>query len=102
MQKVLFLVMLVTNLMVDKSLGCREVNKYAEAIMTSQNSILIASKKFWESQANAGECKDVQTYCDYFFTDFRAFIDGTDPVFNNKMSVFKTEKYAIFIVDNPL
>lgn len=102
MQKVFLVIILITNLLVDKSLGCGGVNTYSEAIMTSQNSIFIATKKFWDSQENSGGCSVQQVFCDYFYTDFRVFIDGEEPVFNNKMSVFKTEKYAIFIVNNPI
>lgn len=102
MQKVLLVTVLIINILVDKSFGCGAINKFADSIMTTQNSILVASKKFWESQANSGDCIDSQAICDYFYTNYRAHVDGLEPVFRAGMTVFKTEKYAIFLVDNPV
>ena len=100
MLKVMLVIVFIGSILVEESFGCEGVNKYAESIMTNQNSILVASKKFWDSQENAGECGDKQVYCDYFYTEFRAYIDSLEPFFSSKMSAFKTEKYAIFIIDN--
>ncbi|CAO1395632.1 unnamed protein product [Diamesa serratosioi] len=55
MLKFLFVIVAIGRILVDESLGCNEVNKYASAIMTDQNSILVADKSFWQKKENSGD-----------------------------------------------
>lgn len=102
MLKVLLVIVTVAvgSFFVKESIGCSDVNKYATSVITDQNSIFVADKKFWESQENSGGCNDSQVYCDYFFNEFKSYIVGKEPLFFENMTVFKTDKYAIFLIEN--